>query len=181
VEDREEQEISIQEVEKISTSASKSVFFLLTILLAASVSGQYYNDGDYSSSNVIQGDNYDFGQYDSPRETFGELVAPFLIIALVIQLGIHRALLFTMADLGNREEFLTEKQMQMRHRAQEKEQSRLWTISVIMSLVISGMIVASPMFDLIKTWITWVFGSTIFLLGVGVVGTILWLFYKAIT
>jgi len=82
------------------TSTSSKIAALLTgaILIAGIASASHY----YGDSNSITADTgFSIPHYDSQEEILTELVAPFLLIAIVFQIGLQRALMFTLDEDRN--------------------------------------------------------------------------------
>ncbi|MDY6774335.1 MAG: hypothetical protein SVS85_03985, partial [Candidatus Nanohaloarchaea archaeon] len=88
----------------------------------------------------ITGDSFSIPEYDSQREMLTQFVAPFLLIALILHVGLYRALLFTLAeDPPTVNSLLVDDPY-------EKDRSRIRKQSLLISVVITGMLVPTPFF-----------------------------------
>lgn len=125
---------------------------------AAQIAGDgYYGDGD---SRPISGDaGFSIPQYDSHMEIATDFVAPFLLITLVLQIGLERALMFTLAD--DRSAWFGQPNPNYR-----RERKKIKKRSMILALVITGMLVPTTFFQSINDLIAIVFGGSIYIIAV---------------
>jgi len=146
------------------------VIGLLILSFISAVSADFYYNQD---SSTISGDGSYIltDSYDSQEEFATEFVAPFLLITIILQLGFNKVLRFTL-DVNDNDNPLYQDN-------EAKNQARKY--SIVMSLVVTGMITASPIFGLIKSYVSIVFGSIIFVFGAAVAGAIIYFFYKVVT
>lgn len=137
---------------KISISTSKAFIILIFLLSSVFLSASYSID---SGDSFGDSDYYSIPEYDSHGEIFSELAAPFIFITVLLQLGLNKALQFTLAENDNP--------------YRDNENSEIRRNSTIMSLIIVGMMVPTPIFDYVQIATTAIFGSvvTIFLAVIG--------------
>lgn len=135
-----------------STSNKILVSFLFALAFVSTVSASHYY-GDSSGSSIGSSDtSFSIPNYDSHREIAFNLVAPFLLIFLVIQLGLQKALFFTFAD------------DQVYGQELSDERNKIKKYSVVMALVISGMIIPSPLFRWFNDWVAVIFGGATYII-----------------
>lgn len=140
-------------------SASKvSLAVLASILLVAPVTASHYYADGGGSGTISAETGFSLPHYDSHREILTQLVAPFLLIALVLQIGLYRGLLFTLADDEPTTGAL------LTGDPYSKKRKRVRKQSMMLSLVITGMIVPTPFFRKINDVVAWVFGGSIYLM-----------------
>ncbi|MFB6190459.1 MAG: hypothetical protein ABEJ91_02710 [Candidatus Nanohaloarchaea archaeon] len=141
------------------TSATKLAALAIGLsFVVASGAAFYYADG--SSSRPISGDTgFSLPRYDSQMEIATDFVAPFLLITLVLQLGLERALMFTLAD--DRSAWFGQPNPNYR-----RERKKIKKRSMILALVITGMLVPTTFFQSINDLIAIVFGGSIYLIAV---------------
>lgn len=132
------------------TSTKTVMLLALLMIFTASTSAYYFGD---TGSNSITGDTgFSIPEYDSQGEIMTQFVAPFLLIALILQVGLERALRITLADDS----------LKPKERKREIKQNR--KRSVILALVITGMIVPTTFFQHINNFTAIIFGSIGYLL-----------------
>ncbi|MBC5792977.1 MAG: hypothetical protein H8Z69_02945 [Nanohaloarchaea archaeon] len=142
------------EVETISTSTTKLLVGLAGILmLSGAVSGYYYGDGSGSSLSTGNAE-FSIPQYNSQGEILTKLVAPFLLVFIIFYLGLFKALWFAYADDDG--PFLT------KNKKEEKKQVRKY--ATIISILISAMIIPSPLFHALNDFTAIVFGGLTYIL-----------------
>ncbi|MFB6191593.1 MAG: hypothetical protein ABEJ64_04145 [Candidatus Nanohaloarchaea archaeon] len=139
--------------------ALTALFFIAVIVpfASAQISGGGYYPGD--GGGPITGDGgtgFSIPQYDSQMEIATDFVAPFLLITLVFQIGLERALMFTLAE--DRNAWLG------RDPNYKRERKKIKKRSLILALVITGMLVPTPFFRSINDLIAVVFGGSIYLM-----------------
>lgn len=140
---------------------------LIVLLFAVSVApmaaaqitgGGYYDDSD-SGPITDESTGFSIPQYDSQMEIATEFVAPFLLITLVLQIGLERALMFTLAD--DKSAWFGQQNPNYR-----KERKKIRRRSLVLALVITGMLVPTTFFQSINDLIAIVFGGSIYLIAV---------------
>jgi hypothetical protein len=141
------------------TSATKlaALAVLISFVVASGAAFYYADDGN---SRPISGDTgFSIPQYDSQWEIATDFVAPFLLITLVLQIGLERALMFTMAD--DRSAWFGQQNPNYR-----RERKKIKKRSMILALVITGMLVPTTFFQSINDLIAIVFGGSIYLIAI---------------
>ncbi|MFB6147650.1 MAG: hypothetical protein ABEJ66_02090 [Candidatus Nanohaloarchaea archaeon] len=151
--------------------ASIAIVLLAVPLAASQITGEGFYSGD---RGISAGTGFSIPQYDSRKELVAEFVAPFLLIAILIQIGLNRALIFTLADdpptvgaLLGADPYKSER---------EKIRKR----SLILSLVITGILVPTPFFRYINDVVAWIFGGMIYLVFALVGLTVLYIIYAVV-
>jgi len=137
-----------------------TILFLVTIF--ASLAAGFHFDGftDHSPD-----DYYD--SLEDPRTALTNFVAPFLLIAIVLQRGFERALYYTYGDDDPN------------FPGRSKETDRVKKYSLIMSLATTGMIVPSPYFQLFQNYIALLFGTISYVFFFAIVAAFLWVLWIA--
>ncbi len=121
---------------------------LITLFFTGVASASHYYD-----EGIDADAGFEIPQYETQEEILTQLVAPFLLIALVFQLGLERAMMFTLAEDDK-----------LRHPYQKKgEKKRIKRQSMMLSLVITGMLVPTQFFQLVNDAVAIVFGGIIYL------------------
>lgn len=134
----------------ILTSTKKVLLITLVLIgFASTVSADfYYNNG---GSPISDEDYFTLPEYDSQQEIATQLVAPFLLITILLQIGIERALYFTLDTSGLPTQNKTEKK-------KAKKQA------TIIALMIAGMMVPTPIFQSMNSAVSWIFGGALYIL-----------------
>lgn len=141
-----------------TSNKSKLLFGIVAILfLSSMVSGYYYSDSDITSDTGFQ-----VPEYDSQEEILTEFVAPFLLIVILLQIGLQRALMFTLDEDQNT--------WFPPNKGYNKEKKRIKKQSTLMALVIAGMMVPTQLFQIFNTFVTYLFGGALFIFFAVVVG-----------
>ncbi|MFB6244721.1 MAG: hypothetical protein ABEJ03_00035 [Candidatus Nanohaloarchaea archaeon] len=141
----------------ISTSTSKLIPAALVLLGLVSLSaGTHVDSGGGSFEGASSGDGFSVPQYDSQADLVRNLVAPFLFFSILLHIGIHRALMFTIA--GDVDSWMG------RNPEYRKEKSRLRKQSLVLSLVITGMLIPTPYFQKVNDLLGIVLGGGTFLI-----------------
>lgn len=161
------------EVEKISTSTKTALFLTAMLCLTTFAAADYYygDSGSPFSGTALSGDTgFSIPEYGSQKEVLTRLVAPFLLVAILFQIGIQRALMFTLDEdknkwLGSNVEY-------------KKEKKKLKRQSLIMSLVITGMLVPTPFFKYINGYVSLIFGSMFYILFGAVFLAFIWVLWS---
>jgi len=124
------------------------IILLFGIFLGGSVSADYYyNSGNQDNSDV---NSFSIPEYDSQKEIATQLVAPFLLITVILQIGLRRALYFTL-DTNS-------------PLAGDSEKKKARKQATIIALIIAGMMIPTPLFQNLNRFVSWVFGSGIYIL-----------------
>lgn len=124
------------------------ILALILVMVSGFVSGSHYYEHDesgYDAQDSISG--FSIPEYESQSELLTQLVAPFLLITLILQFGFERALRFVLDDEHNP----IPGQGESEHRRQ----------SMMMALAITGMLVPTPFFSLIRQSVSAIFGSLV--------------------
>ena len=158
-----EQENLTQEVEEMdSTSINKLIFATILTLLFVGFTSSFYYNSDRSSS--FSDDSYvQIPEVDNQFELGTQIVAPFLLITLILQIGFQRVLQFTLDE--------DKSKWASRDPKYKKERAKIRKQSTIMALLVAGMIVPTQTFQLVRSWVSIVYGSvaiiffTVMLLG----------------
>lgn len=154
------------------TSTLSKRSFLFVLLIVAFVSSTAAQGDFYYGDNAISGDTgFSIPDYDSHKEILAEFVAPFLLIAIVLQVGLERALIWTMAD--------NDQNLINNTRKKEKERNR--RRATVLSLVITGILVPTKFFQYINDATAAVFGGMIYLVFFLFAVTVFWIIYRVIT
>lgn len=142
------------EVVTMTSTWTKLLITSLTLFAVIGfVSGSHVYE-DNSGSATLSDSEFSIPEYDSHQEILTELVAPFLLIFLVIQIGLQKALVFAFADDDPRA---------FGQRTSE-ERKTIKKYTVLMALVIAGMIIPSPLFEMFNDWVAIVFGGAMYIL-----------------
>lgn len=141
-----------------------TILVLLTIF--ASLAAGFHTDG-LSAFNSPE--NY-YDSLQDPQTALTNFVAPFLLIAIILQRGFEKALMFSYAD---DDPFPTS--------GRSAEKKRVRKYSMIMSLATTGMIVPSPYFQLFQNYIAVLFGTISYLFFFAIVAAFLWVLWIAFT
>ena len=143
----------------LTSTASK--FFLAFLLLAfVSTAAADFHHKDVSSFE--SNDYFQIPEIDSQFELGTKIVAPFLLITIIFQIGIQRALMFTLDEDGTK--------WFGRDPQYEKQRKKIKQQSTIMALVIAGMMIPTQAFDMIRSWISIVYGSVAVLFFAAILG-----------
>ncbi len=137
-----------------------AVSALLIVGMASAASDFYYNDGGSDGFLASDEPGLDIPEYDSNEEILTQFVAPFLLIAILLQIALQRALMFTLADSDGLETILT---------GSDQEKRRIRRQSMILSLVITGMIVPTTLFQYINELMAVLFGGITYVFFIAVV------------
>lgn len=156
-------------VEMTSTSTKLMVLLLATSLLTGVATTSHDSGGSNTGSGSITTDyagyeGYGVPTYDTRDEMLTKLVAPFLLIALLLQLGLQTAL-----------ESVLLKGLYDREYRKKKKQIRKH--STLMALAIAGMTIPSPIFKYINEYVAVLYGGITWLflfMVVLIFGMILW-------
>lgn len=146
------------EVETTTSTLTRTAMVLTVLLVLPSLVAATHSSGrsnDYSVTGTETG--FQIPEYDSSGEILTQFVAPFLLIALVLQMGLERALVFTLADDDNRNALQQMLDPDDGHSTIKRQ-------SLILSLVITGMIVPTRFFQMINEVVAWVFGGSLYIL-----------------
>jgi len=152
--------------ETTSTSSKFLVFLTLTVLLAGSTLATHdTGSGSITSDKYGGTDGFGIPTYDTQGETLTKLVAPFLLITLLLQIGLRTAL----------ESVLLRGIHDPRQKRKKRKQVRKH--STLMALAIAGMTIPSPLFKYINEYVAVLYGGITWLFLLGAViffGMILW-------
>lgn len=145
----------------------------------STVSAQfYYDDG---GSSITSDSYFSMPEYDSQREIASELVAPFIFITILLHFALSRALNFIMAeDIENEDYHKIPYTIPLRDRGYKRDHPDARKYAMIMSLAITGSLVPTPYWDIIRA----AMGSIGILTAVALVILFLYGFYnvaKALT
>jgi len=102
--------------------------------MASLTSAYYYNDG---SSGVYAENDFSIPEYESQDEMLTMLVAPFIVIALLLQLSLRRALRFAYAEDDNPSML----------NLVENNRPPVDRYATVMSLAITAMLIPTPFWD----------------------------------
>lgn len=141
---------------------------VVSILMFTGVSADYSygNSNDYSLDDET---GFTIPSYDSQEELITNLVAPFLLISLLLQIGFNRALRFAFVDEDKSRDLLG---------LIEENRPSMRRESTLMSITATAMLVPTPFFQQINELVAWVFGGSIYILAI-VAG--IYFIYKLIT
>lgn len=132
------------------------------------VSADYYYGDRGSSIGAETG--FTIPEYESQEEVVTQLVAPFLLITILLQIAFQRALSFAFVDNDNGPT--------LRQLIVDEDPPSVKKESTVMALAVAGMLVPSPFFKYINDFVALVFGGSIYILG-AVAGT--YFVYKLVT
>lgn len=157
------------------TSTLNKKLLLLGIISASMISGvaadyYYYNDG--GSNSITQDTGFSVPEYESQQELVTQLVAPFLLITILLQIGFERALRFAFVD-EDRDRSLLDLLENNRPPSVKKE-------STVMALATAGILVPSPFFQYINEAITIVFGGVFYIALISIGIGALYILYRII-
>ena len=145
------------------TLESKKIISLLVFLsIFAGIAAGFHLDGFTDHS---PGDYYE--SLEDPRTALTNFVAPFLLIAIVLQRGFERALYYTYGDDDHN------------FPGRSQETDRVKKYSLIMSLASTAMIVPSPYFQLFQNYIALLFGTISYVFFFAIVAAFLWVLWIA--
>jgi hypothetical protein len=116
-------------------------------------------------------------EYETPREIVFEFALPFLLIAFILNIGLKQALFTTTVEP---DENLGETLM---NELTGEGSSRAATASRrarILSLVITGMLVPTKIFQLVNNFVSLVFGSVFFIVILAASGLFLYTLFRSI-
>lgn len=146
---------------------SKILLLFLIGLFAGSAAG-FHLDGFQSHS---YGDDY-YPDFEDPRETMTDFVAPFLLIAILFQRGYEKALSFSWAD---------DKKNRFSPMRPKDERRKIRKFSLIMALATAGMIVPTPWFQIIRLWVANLFSLIGILFFAGIFVAFLYVLWKGLS
>lgn len=151
----------MQEAEEMTLTSTTSKFFLAFLLLAfvSSASADFHNEDVSSFEN---NDYFQMPEIDSQFDIGTKLVAPFLLITIIFQIGIQRALMFTLDEDGSK--------WFGRDPQYKKQRKKIKQQSTVMALVIAGMLIPTQAFEIIRSWISIVYGSVAVLFFAAILG-----------
>lgn len=139
--------------EMTSTSIKLVVAATMLMLLSTFVFASHNEEG--LSSDIGYSDTgFVIPEYDTHFEVATELVAPFLFIFVLLQLGFERVLLHTTANNDN---------LPAQFQGQNNERGRVKKQATLFALIITGMIVPTQMFQYFSEAVVAVFGSMIYI------------------
>lgn len=126
----------------------------MLVSMVGTVSAYYYEDtgGGYTVSSDSQS-NFYIPEYTSHKEILTKLVAPFLLVTIILQMGLYRAMIFTFADSPSLSEELS---------GDSKEKARIRKQAMMMALIIAGMLVPTPFFGMINDVVAVIFGGAVY-------------------
>lgn len=150
-----------------STAKIATASIFLIFLISSGSADFYYNSG---SSDFSQNSYFKMPELDSQADIGTKLVAPFLLITLLLQIGIERALKVTLDE--NKSHWYGRDPKYKKKRAKIRKQS------TIMALLISGMMVPTAAFQIVRTWTSAVFGSVAIIFMAVILGGFLLLLFK---
>jgi hypothetical protein len=125
------------------------IFFLTCLTLLTSAEASFHSSA--STEDQFDESYFSIPEYDSHREIATQLVAPFLFITLLLQIGIERVLFFTL-DTGN---------SPFGDKTEKKKAKKQATV---ISLLIAGMMIPTPIFKNIDLLTAVIFGGGIYIL-----------------
>jgi hypothetical protein len=157
----EAEEILMQVAEEM-TLTSTTRKFVLALLLLAFVSSASADCHDKDASSFENNNFFQIPEIDSQFELGTKLVAPFLLITIIFQIGIQRALMFTLDEDGSK--------WFGRDPQYEKQRKKIKQQSTVMALVIAGMLIPTQAFEIIRSWISIVYGSVAVLFFAAILG-----------
>lgn len=138
-----------------------SIILLLTITVSTAAASFHSGGGDPY-------ENLQIPHYDSQAEILTELVAPFLLIFFIFQIGLKQALKFA---LSAEDEWHSE-------REQARKQRNKY--ATLIALAVSLMLVPTQLFQDINELIFVVFGGLTYIIFIGVGLLVLYWGFKAI-
>lgn len=152
-----------------STLTRKLVMFSILLgLMISGVSADYYY-GD-SGGSITTDTGFTIPEYGSQEEIVTQLVAPFLLITILLQIAFQRALSFAFVDNDNGPT--------LRQLIVDEDPPSVKKESTVMALAVAGMLVPTPFFKYINDFVALVFGGSMYILG-AVAGT--YFVYKLVT
>lgn len=130
------------------TLNKKSVFFLSALLIMSSfAAADYYYE---RNSGFSTDTGFSAPQYDSQEEILTQLVAPFLLIAIILQIGFDRALRFA---------FVGDQNNDLLGLVEDNRPSNVRKQSTLMAVAVAGMLVPTSFFQLLNSYIAILFGG----------------------
>ena len=167
-----------EEVETISTSTTKKILIgLLLLTFVSMVSADYY----YNDAGSISTDSSYFTtpEFESQEELATELVAPFIFIAILLHFALSRALNFVLAeDIENENYHAIPYAIPLRDRGHGHDRLHpdARRYAMVMSLAITGSLVPTPYWDIIRGIMTSIGTAT----AIALAGLMLYGFYKVV-
>ena len=141
----------MQEVEEMTSTSTNKILILMILsslfVLTASSQEFYYNDGVSSFSS---NDYFTVPEYESQEEIGTELVAPFIFVTILLHFALSRALNFILAeDIEEKNYHAIPYAIPLKdgHRRKHPDATRY---SMVMSLAITGSLVPTPYWTIIK-------------------------------
>ncbi|MFB6143669.1 MAG: hypothetical protein ABEJ98_00010 [Candidatus Nanohaloarchaea archaeon] len=113
----------------------------------------------YSNGESITQEKLSIPSYDSQVDIATDLVAPFLLITILLQTFMQRALSFTL----------------------DSDNSKLKKNSLLMALAITAMLVPTQFFRMVNQAVAVIFGSIAYLFFILVGGAFLYALYQGVT
>lgn len=126
----------------------------IMLLLFMPAATSYYYTTDQGS---ITEDTLSIPTYDSHQEIATKLVAPFLLVTIILQTFMHRALSLTL----------------------DSHDSKLKKNSLLMALAIAAMLVPTRFFTMLNDAVTVIFGSAAYIFFILIVGAFFYALLKA--
>lgn len=165
-----------EEVETISTSTSKKLIIgLLLLTFISTASADYY----YNDAGGISTDSSYFTtpEFESQEELATELVAPFIFISILLHFALSRALNFVLAeDIENKNYHAIPYAIPLRDDGHDRLHPDARRYAMVMSLAITGSLVPTPYWDLIRGIMTSIGTAT----AIALAGLMLYGFYKVV-
>jgi hypothetical protein len=152
-----------------STSTKLSVFILVMITFTGIAFGSHYYTHQQQGYSVTGDTGFSMPEYETQTELVTQLLAPFLLITIILQTGFERALRFAFAD---------DDDPTLLDLTEDRRPPGIKRKSMVMALAVTGMLVPTPFFQYINKLVAWVFGGSIYFLGI-VAG--LYFAYKLVT
>ncbi len=140
------------------TLNKKSVLFISVLLILPSFAAAdyYYDRGSSFSADT----GFSVPQYDSQEEILTQLVAPFLLVAILLQIGFDRALRFAFVDDSGND---------LLGMVENNEPSNVRRQSTLMAIVVAGMLVPTSFFQLLNDYVAVLFGGVTYIFFAAVV------------
>ena len=114
------------------------VLGFLSVIMFSGVAADYYYS-DTGSNSIVEGTDFSVPQFESQRELATKLVAPFIFIAILLQVLFERALKFAFIDEDqNRDLF---------DMMTNNEPPSVRKESTIMALAVTALLIPTPFWD----------------------------------
>lgn len=130
--------------------------------MISGVSADYYY-GD-SGSSITEDTGFSVPEYKSQREIMTQLVAPFIFVAILLQILFNRALRFAFVDESKGNDLLN---------LVENNTPSLRRESTLMAVTATAILIPTPFWGYVR----WATASIAVLSVTGLIGVILFLFY----